>query len=310
MNDMNDLAFLQRLWWRSTSNEARGAAPAPGEHQQEIRALYARGIFMDEAFEFLFQQRPTLEAFDAWLAARTRPRPPEADIGQADVLTPQDLQFWEEHGYLVLRGAVPPGQCAAASQAIWDYLGASPDDAASWYQAHPGKMGLMLRLSDHPALDLIRHAPRIRRAYEQLYRSRAIYPTIDKVSFNPPETAHSRFAGSPLHWDVSLAQPIPYKLQGLLYLGDCGAADGAFHCVPGFQHAAGRWLETVPAGVHPRAWAIDSLQPVAVEGRAGDFVIWQQALPHCATANRGAAPRLVQYLTYLPDECVDQQEWI
>jgi len=307
---MDDMPLLHSLWQRSAGPAGDKGAATPARHQQEIKALYARGIFMDEALQFLFHQRPSLDAFLAWIADRTRARPAHAFEVVGDVLSFDDLQFWERNGYVVLRGAVPAAECGAAQAAIWDYLGASLDERASWYRAHPGKVGFMLQFSDHPALETIRHQPRIRRAYQQLYRSEAIYPTIDKVSFSPPQAEGTCFTGSPLHWDTSLALPIPFKLQGLLYLGDCAASHGAFHCVPGFQHSIGDWLATVPPGQHPREWALRQLRPVAVPGQAGDFVIWHQALPHCATPNFGDAPRMVQYLTYLADDGLDQEAWL
>jgi len=95
----------------------------------------------------------------------------------------------------------------------------------------------------------------------------------------------------------------------LLYLGDCGASDGAFHCVPGFHQRLPGWLASVPAGVHPRDWAPRDLSPVPIPGEAGDLILWHQALPHCATPNRGASPRMVQYLTYLPQPTDDPRPW-
>ena len=304
---MDDWPHLHDLWQRSSAQGVAGLAC----DKQDIKALYARGISMEDALQFLFQQRPSLDAFRAWIAARTRPRPAHASSAHRDVLSADELRYWEEHGYLVLRGVISPAQCLAARQAIWDYLGASADAPASWYQPHPGKRGLMLQFSDHDALEDIRHCAHIRHAFQQLYGSgTSIYPSIDKVSFNPPETPHFRFQGSALHWDVSLKLPVPFKLQGMLYLGDCAAQDGAFHCVPGFQHRMADWLQDVPADTSARAWAVAQLQGVPVEGAAGDFIIWHQALPHCATPNHGPAPRMVQYLTYLPDACPDQDEWI
>ncbi|WP_071324800.1 phytanoyl-CoA dioxygenase family protein [Janthinobacterium sp. 1_2014MBL_MicDiv] len=307
---MDDWLSLHRLWQHCTTPPGTPGTRALSNDNREIRALYGLGISLEDALQFLHQQQPSLDAFQGWLAARTRVRPPHAANGHTDLLSASDLRFFEEHGYLVLRGAVPREQCLAARQAIWDYLGASADDTASWYQPHPGKRGLMLQFSDHPALEANRHGARIRRAYQQLYGSSAIYPSIDKVSFNPPETASHRFLGSALHWDVSLRLPVPFKLQGMLYLSDCPADHGAFHCVPGFQHRLGPWLDSVPPERQPREWAVENLRPVPVAGDAGDFIIWHQALPHCATANRGALPRMVQYLTYLPDQGVDQEEWI
>ncbi|MEM8519249.1 MULTISPECIES: hypothetical protein [unclassified Janthinobacterium] len=57
-------------------------------------------------------------------------------------------------------------------------------------------------------------------------------------------------------------------------------------------------------------WAVSDLRPVAVAGNADDFLIWHQALPHCATANHGPSTRMVQYPLYFPEHCQDQDAWI
>ena len=113
-----------------------------------------------------------------------------------------------------------------------------------------------------------------------------------------------------LFWDVSLAQPIPERFQGLLYLTDCSETDGAFHCVPGFHHRLPEWLDSLNPDDNARQLAAKTLQSKAVPGNAGDFVIWHQALPHCATPNRGITPRMVQYLTYIPTNDVEHSVWI
>ena len=131
------------------------------------------------------------------------------------------------------------------------------------------------------------------------------------MSFNPPETDTYKFKGSPLHWDVSLHPPISFRLQGLLYLTDVKVDSGGFHCVAGFHHQFDNWLRNIPRNANPRDVAIQELQPIPVLGNAGDFIIWHQALPHCATPNRGAHPRMVQYLTYLPiEEQEEMKMWI
>ena len=306
----DDNAVLEALRERSAGLKG----PATGaDWQRQVRALYRRGISIETALQFLYAQRPDRRAFQAWLLACGRPQPTDSDpsTGADDgALSAAQWECWERNGYLVLPGAVSRARCEETRQAIWDFLEASPGDPASWYGAHPGKRGMMLDFYDHPALAANRAAPAVRRACEQLYGSTAIYPSIDKVSFNPPETDGSRFQGSLLHWDASLCLPMPFGLQGLLYLGDCGPGDGAFHCVPGFHERLPDWLAGVPAGVHPRDWALRDLEAVPVPGQAGDFILWHQALPHCATPNRGALPRMVQYLTYLPDTIEHQTRWI
>lgn len=302
--------LLQRLWERASRPASPPEASSAADYYEEMKALYSCGIANHDALQFLHRERPGLEAFQAWVCARTRAAAPATARRTDEILSAEDLAFWNENGYLVLRGAVPRQQCIEAQSAIWNYLGARPDDPASWYLPHLGKQGMMLQFSDHPALDANRHSSRIRHAYEQLYGSEAIFKSVDKVSFNPPETDAYSFLGSPLHWDVSLRLPIPLKLQGLLYLNDCQAHEGAFQCVPGFQQRIASWLQEVPQGINVREWAPRSLTPSAVAGQAGDFIIWHQALPHGASPNRGRLPRMVQYLTYLPKQYVDQTEWI
>jgi len=169
---------------------------------------------------------------------------------------------------------------------------------------------MMVHFSDHPTLNANRNSPRIKKAYEQLYQSNAIYKTIDKVSFNPPIAKNYSFKGSDLHWDVSLHLPIPYRLQGLIYLSDCAENEGAFHCVPGFHNEIEQWMKNLPENVNPREYALQTLKPIPIVGEAGDLVIWHQALPHCATANYGTTPRMVQYMTYFPNEYTESEIWI
>lgn len=311
MMGMQQYSVLQRLWERSTNPSFKEDPDDPVDRwREEARYLNGMGIAMEVALHFLYSQKPGFEAFSQWLLENKRDSGHKSVWTAEDILSAEELAFWNENGYLVLKNAVTGEQCADARAAIWEFLQAGPDDPLSWYRPHEEKRGLMLKFFDHPALDSNRQSERIYQAYRQLYGSAAIYKTIDKVSFNPPENAYFQFMGSPLHWDVSLAQPIPFSLQGLLYLTDCAAHEGAFHCVPGFHHRIGEWLGSLPPGADPRELLPQLLKPVPVPANAGDFIIWHQALPHCATPNRGKFPRIVQYMTYLPDADVERREWI
>jgi hypothetical protein len=303
---------LHHMWERSMHNltSTSHQDPEPSQWTEETRMLYALGIGMEETMRFLYIERPSFGTFETWLRTHAKNNDTGAAAAlEGDVLTTDDLASWEQNGYIVIRQAVSPEQCHAAQQAIWEYLGADPAQPDTWYTGHAEQRGMMLMFYHHPALEANRDAARIRRAYEQLYGHTNIYRTIDKVSFNPPENGQFTFKGSPLHWDVSLSLPIPMALQGLLYLNDVPAGAGAFHCVPGFHRELETWLGNLPEGTDPRHEAPRILQPVPVPGNAGDFIIWHQALPHCATPNHGKEPRLVQYLTYLPVDKEEQREW-
>jgi hypothetical protein len=286
-----------------------GETTATASWPQELEQLYKNGIGLDEALQYLHFERPSAANFEAWVNQKSA-QLIAVTTQEENVLSDKELQFFETNGYLVLKNAIPKEDCLATQQIIWEFLGMQPDNPESWYTTHPEQKGLMVNFFEHVILEKNRSSARIQKAYEQLYQSKQIYKTIDKVSFNPPVTSNYTFKGSDLHWDVSLQQPIPFRLQGLLYLSDCGPKDGAFHCVPGFHRNIANWIKEVPNGKEIRTYALETLQPTAITGAAGDMVIWHQALPHCATPNYGASPRMVQYLTYFGENYQEPTEWI
>lgn len=295
---------LTSIWERKN----RPQIETTGTWEADLKQVYDLGLGMQELLQFLYGHQPDLPGFLQWVNEHCSTTAAGNDH-EDPVLTPADLDFWKEHGYVVVKNVVTAPEHTAANKAIWEFLGADPEDPGSWYREHPARNGLMLVFTQHKALQAIRNSPRIRKAYEQLYSSTAIYKVIDKVSFNPPQNEHYRFAGSPLHWDTSLELPIPDRFQGLLYLSDVTASGGAFQCVPGFHRVIGQWIKDLPAGIDPRQHAIETLQPIPVPGNAGDFIIWHQALPHCASPNLDNRPRLVQYLTYIPEDSGDKRAW-
>ncbi|MNE39994.1 Phytanoyl-CoA dioxygenase (PhyH) [compost metagenome] len=112
-----------------------------------------------------------------------------------------------------------------------------------------------------------------------------------------------------MHWDVSLDLPIPFGLQGLLYLSDTQANQGAFTLVPGFHNRIDSWINSLPAGSNPRNQDLHQLGSMPVVANAGDFIIWHQALPHGSSPNTSNRPRLVQYINYSPIDAEIKMEW-
>jgi len=277
--------------------------------EKDLKNVYALGMGMEEMLQFLYNNKPGTDEFLQWANERSSLQEQAISI-TADVLSKTDLEHWKANGYILLRKAITEAEQLAANRAIWEFLAADPEDPETWYREHPAISGLMLAFTQHEALQAVRNSARIRKAYEQLYGSTAIYMVIDKVSFNPPQNSQYQFRGSPLHWDTSLQLPIPDKFQGLIYLSDVTPEAGAFQCVPGFHHQISQWMASLPAGTDLRKHALETLQPVSIPGNAGDMIIWHQALPHCASPNLGLQPRLVQYLTYFPDGKADDRAWI
>jgi hypothetical protein len=300
-----DTAVLRKFWQRILRNQS-GTADT-GEWNEQVSSIYACGKGLEETIRFLYHQQPSFETFIDWI------KPEEENeisyIFSEDILTQNELNYFKENGFIVIRNAICSEHSEDAKRAILEYLKADLNDPSTWYKDHEELRGLMLMLYHHPALEVIRNSSKIRKAYEQLYGTTQIHKVIEKVSFNPPETSFYKFRGSPLHWDVSLVLPIPFKLQGLLYLNDVDENGGAFLCVPGFHNQLEGWLNNLSPGINPRDAAVLQLKPQPVTGKAGDFIIWHQALPHCASPNHSNTPRFVQYHTYDPDGLIVQEVW-
>lgn len=302
--------ILEKLWNRSVNGFKNVEENDTKTWDKEIKTLYELGIGMEDTLQFLYFEKPDFETFKDWISKRQKKDNSDSEDLTDNVLSEEDLQFWAKNGYVVVKNVISKKECEETEKAVWEYLQMNPDQKESWYNRHEDQKGLMLNFSDHATLNKNRFSPKIKKAYEQLYNTTQIYKTIDKVSFNPPETEDFTFLGSGLHWDTSLKQPITFALQGLLYLTDCTIEDGAFHCVPGFHNEISTWLDNLSPDENPRAKALETLKSEAIIGNAGDFIIWDNRLPHCATANKGKKPRIVQYLTYLPNDFNAAGEWI
>jgi ectoine hydroxylase-related dioxygenase (phytanoyl-CoA dioxygenase family) len=224
------------------------------------------------------------------------------------VLSSDDLAFWDEHGYVVVREAVSAASAAWAAAAVYEFICARADDPESWYGESALKQGIWVPLMRHPALLNNRNSERIYAAFAQLWGRSDLWMNTDQCGFNPPEGPNYRFSGQGLHWDVSLTPPIPFGTQALLYLTDTAAAQGAFQCVPGYHRRIDRWLHSLPQDANPRTIEL-SRDAIPIPGRAGDLVIWHHALPHAASRNRGDQPRLVQYMNMRPSSWAYANAW-
>lgn len=212
------------------------------------------------------------------------------------VLTETQLSHWDEQGYLIIPGVLAPHEAAAARTAIWDYLQMHERDPESWYRPAGEMKKIMVQLFAHPAFEVARQSPLVRAIFQQLWQRNDLVVTTDRVGFNPPETAQWQFPGPSIHWDVELQAPVPFGTQALIYLTDVAEHQGAFCCVPGFHKKIDQWLAQQPKGVdlQKQDWSQWPVKPIAA--RAGDLIIWHQALPHGSSPNRADFPRMVQYI--------------
>lgn len=319
------IAGLKRFWTRHTAPPA-GAAKHPATSDElRVERLLLAGLKLNirEAYALLADASHSFEDFEAWvlringgsIAPERVERLNAAVRGDGTfaletilpepVLSAADLSFWDENGYVVLKEAVTADACRAAVHAILHYADISMEQPVSWY-----KSGLWIPLAHHPALWANRNAPRIHTAFAQIYGRQDLWMNVDVCGVNPPLRPGAQFQGTPLHWDMSLVPPVQFGTQAMLYLTDTTADGGAFSCVPGFHRRLAGWLRDLPETADPRAIALKELRPIPIAGRAGDLIIWHQALPHAGTGNRAALPRVVQYMNMFSSEDQINSTWL
>jgi hypothetical protein len=323
-----------KRYWSQVLARRNGTAVKQTEQNWRLDNLLLNGLGlpMEETLQYLMNSAPGFAEFENWILEKNgghiaisqierlnslfsnQPYPESLQKSlreienETDVLSAEDLAFWDAHGYVIVRGAISKAQARATEQAVWTALGMDPNDAATWYQKPIGK-GIMMEFYHHPTLLANRQSKRIYKAFAQLWKTADLWKTTDRTSFNPPETASYHFPGPRLHWDMSLEPPLHFGTQGLLYLCDTPAEQGAFCCVPGFHLTLESWLAALPPGTDPHQLNLDA-QAVPIAAEAGDFVIWHHALPHGSSPNHGVYPRIVQYLNMYPVDFKENMVWV
>ena len=242
--------------------------------------------------------------------------PHEAISGERQVrngvLGDDDLVRFAEQGYVVVPDAVPAENLRAMRELIWRFLDADSEDPESWYrtapreatgEAAPISRAGMVEVYQQQALWDNRQYPRVYQAFADIWQSPRLWVTLDRANMKPPVRAdrpdwqHGGF----IHWDLDTSQdPVPFGVQGVLYLTDTAADQGGFQCVPGFPRHFAEWVRTQPAERDPSFPDLTGLEVRSIPGRAGDLLIWNSLLPHGNGENNSQRPRLAQYISMFP----------
>jgi hypothetical protein len=290
------IPYLHHYWQRFCLKLKEPAAKSLQEHAEwdlENTLLSGLGLNVLETVRFLHSASHTsFDSLEEWIletngvhieeARLTRLRDalagkpvvsPAGSLVNVEGLTTEKLAFWDEHGYVIVHDAVASNDCQAAAAAIHNFLDVDPDDPQSWYGNKYGKT-IWVPLLRHSAFLANRQAPRLVKAFAQLWGRADLWATVDQGGFNPPERNDWKFPGPHVHWDASLATPHCFGVQGILYLTDTPADWGAFSCIPGFHRRfclesrsrareAGFAVETLQSG----RCAMGSFQPLQIAKR-------------------------------------------
>ena len=316
---------VEALWRRARGGERR---PLTGADRTLDRiALNTLGVAAEELREILPRfdafsdllawsdaragslDREALDRFDAVVAGAPAPEAVRRRIQTLDAAEPvlgeDELRAWEENGYVIVPAVITPDEVRNLADVVWASVGADPRDPATWRLTDHG---IMVQLFQHPALTPGRTSPRLMKAFAQIWGTADLWTSLDRVSFNPPVRPGVEFPGPRLHWDISLVPPVVFQVQGMIYLTDTTAEQGAFEAVPGFHKRIDAWLESLGEEVDPRRVDL-SAGARRIAANAGDLIIWRSALPHGASPNTSNHPRLAQYVTQYPASLRPAERW-
>ena len=238
-----------------------------------------------------------------------------------DVLSDEDKAFWDENGYVIVKDAVTQENLDAMIQAIWDFLEVDGSDPENWYRHAPRNrkdendpspisIAGMVEMYQHQAIWDNRQHPRVYGAFRDIWERDDLWVTLDRTNMKPPTSPQNPEWDHPgmIHWDLDTSQdPIPFGVQGVLYLTDTAEDQGGFQCVPGFHSLFPEWVKTQPVDRNPRSPDLEGLTVEAIPGKAGDLLIWHHLLAHGNGHNRSDVPRLAQYISMAPARFQDEE---
>lgn len=320
-----NIYYLKKIWEYHQKIKTGDIQSEKLEWKYVNGVFNALGIGTEPTLKYLLESNCSFKQFENWIIENGRIL--ETSINQfnavfsgknkerlksdENIFSEKEIEQWHKDGYIILKNAIPKSDCTKTIDLIYRTIGAHKQDSNSWYKSHPLKQGIMVQLFNSPILDKNRFSKKIQLAFEQLWGRKDLLVSMDRVSFNPPENSFYKFPGPNLHWDVSLKTPIPYGLQGLLYLSDTDENQGAFSVIPGFQNTIETWLKSLNKDQNPRETILlNHFKKKPISAKAGDFIIWNQCLPHGSSPNTSNQPRIVQYINYQPIDLEHQTEWI
>lgn len=202
----------------------------------------------------------------------------------------------EAVGFTRIEGVIPTDCTNAVLTALKHVSPIDYHDPATWYrlpESYPG----IIPSHHHQSQWDIRQDLRLHQVFSELWRTPALWVTMDRIGFIPPLRP-----GDPetceIHWDMDPRGPLTY--QAIVYLTDATVERAPFCTVPKVFQDLDAWLAKQPQNIEFSSADFSGEPTVPVPGKAGDLIIWNSKLPHGPGPNRATTPRVMQAVTMFP----------
>lgn len=231
-------------------------------------------------------------------------------------LTSEQVQFFEQQGYLLLKGVLTRQEAQYYRNHILDMVPRDLTLPKNWYVID-GRMKPVTEDNidnfDTPELLPLFFNERLYGAVSQLLSSPRIQVFDGTLSITLRNSGGSSILSQTLHLDASVPKeqddflftPAELQVGGCYYFSDVQEKGGGIHIVPGGHLLVQERARAVAGGRHLyHNWSAinDFPETIEVTGEAGDFALLHHLMPHAASHNRRPAPRVAQFTRFIRDD--------
>jgi len=223
------------------------------------------------------------------------------------MLTADEVEFFKQNGYVILRSAIAPVVIDTWRRAFWEMIEADPDDRSSWRKKPYVAEGFTL-----PEAAQFRNQPAVSEAVAQLGGGRF------RGDSGPPlvHWPNGSNAWSPTQWGHVDGYPpsfwFPFMLAATAYAYDVESMGGAFTYWPQSHLTTHKRFLANPEMIDGK-WSREpdfdwssrneftQLAPLPSReftARAGDVILWHSFLVHTGSANIRNWPRVGMFARF------------
>lgn len=220
------------------------------------------------------------------------------------MLTPQQVTFFQEHGYLILKNLIPSETLQAWRDQVWQHFDSSLETPETWPNDYE-----MRGFNFSPVFG---HLPVMQEILQQLGGGQFTggggstlikWPAPEEPWAMPKDGHIDAYGGA---WS-------PFMVGATTYLYDVEPSGGAFVFWPGSHRSTHQYFLQHPEQIDGsfydiQDWGWHVLSDLSPEGprefiaAAGDVVLWHAFLCHTGSANINGVPRFGLFARYAHKE--------
>lgn len=214
------------------------------------------------------------------------------------ILSPEQKQQYEAQGYLLASGLIAPEIAEAGAAALWQSLGAQPDDPTTW-------ANVAWNTSHNAPAILACFTPQMQQAASELAEEDLIhFPAPKRILALNVFPQEGPWSPHPPHIDHAIPRdgyrvfPRPLRVASITYLNDVPPQGAGTVVWPGSHKKIEALARSNPdhyelmATLNGDLAQLDLGEPIEIQGRRGDVLFYHYLCAHSGSRNATDQPRL------------------